>query len=33
MSNVIYNYHKLCQDVKNLDKKIKFAGIINDEED
>lgn len=30
MSNVIYNYHKLCKDVKNLDKKIKFAGIVNE---
>jgi len=30
LSDVIYNYHKLCQDVKNLDKKIKFVGIINE---
>ncbi|MCH7967331.1 MAG: hypothetical protein IIB02_07980 [Thaumarchaeota archaeon] len=30
MSNVIYNYHILCQDVKNLDKKIRFAGVINE---
>lgn len=30
LSNVIYDYHKLCKDVKNLDKKIKFAGIINE---
>ena len=30
MSNVIYDYHKLCKDVKNLDKKIRFAGVINE---
>jgi len=30
MSEIIYNYHKLCQDVKNLDKKIRFVGIINE---
>ena len=30
MSSIIYNYHILCQDVKNLDKKIRFAGIINE---
>jgi len=30
MSEIIYNYHKLSQDVKNLDKKIKFVGIINE---
>ena len=30
MSSVIYNYHKLCKDVKNLDKKIRFTGIINE---
>ena len=30
LSNVIYNYHNLCKDVKNLDKKIRFAGVINE---
>lgn len=30
MSSIIYNYHILCQDVKNLDKKIRFAGVINE---
>ena len=30
MSSVIYNYHILCQDVKNLDEKIRFAGVINE---
>lgn len=30
LSDVIYNYHNLCQDVKNLDKKIRFAGIVNE---
>ena len=30
MSSVIYNYHKLCKDVKNLDKKVRFSGIINE---
>lgn len=30
MSSVIYNYHKLCKDVKNLDKKIRFTGVINE---
>lgn len=30
MSSVIYDYHKLCKDVKNIDEKIKFAGVINE---
>ena len=30
LSSVIYNYHNLCQDVKNLDEKIRFAGVINE---
>lgn len=30
LSSIIYNYHKLCKDIKNLDKKIKFAGVINE---
>lgn len=30
LSSIIYNYHNLCQDVKNLDKKIRFAGVINE---
>lgn len=30
LSNIIYNYHRLCQDVKNLDKRIKFVGVINE---
>lgn len=30
LSSVIYDYHKLCKDVKNIDEKIKFAGVINE---
>lgn len=25
----IYDYFKLCNDVKNLDEKIRFSGVIN----
>lgn len=30
MSSVIYDYHTLCKDIRKLDKKIRFAGIINE---
>jgi len=30
LSSIIYNYHTLCINIKNLDKKIKFAGVINE---
>ena len=29
MDNKIFDYHKICEDVKNLDEKIKFVSIIN----
>lgn len=30
MSDVIYDYFKLCEDVMILDQNIRFAGIINE---
>lgn len=30
LSNIIYNYHQLCNEVKNLDNKIRFVGVINE---
>lgn len=26
----IKNYHKICEDIKDLDPKIRFAGVINE---
>jgi len=30
MSDKIYDYFRLCEDIKKIDEKIMFAGIIND---
>lgn len=30
MSDTIYDYFKICEDIKKIDEKILFAGIIND---
>jgi len=30
MKSVIYNYNEICDKVKNLDLKIRFAGVINE---
>jgi len=30
MKSVIYNYNEICDKVKNLDSKIRFAGVINE---
>ncbi len=30
MSNKIYDYNKICEEVKELDSKIRFAGVINE---
>jgi len=29
MDNKIFEHHKICDDVKNLDKKIQFVSVIN----
>ena len=29
MDNKIFDYHKICEDIKNLDEKIKFVSVIN----
>lgn len=29
MENKIFDYHKICEDIKNLDEKIQFVSIIN----
>jgi len=28
--NQIHDYNKLCDKIKNLDSKIRFAGVINE---
>lgn len=30
MSSKIYDYSKICDSIKSLDPKIRFAGVIND---
>lgn len=30
MDNKIYNYHQICEDIKNLDKKMQFVSVINE---
>ena len=30
MKSVIYNYNEICDKVKNLDSKMRFAGVINE---
>ena len=30
MESTIYNYTEICDKVKNLDSKIRFAGVINE---
>lgn len=30
MTDRIHDYFKICEDIKKIDKKIRFAGIIND---
>jgi len=30
MKSIIYNYNEICEKVKNLDSKIRFAGVINE---
>lgn len=29
MENKIFDYHKICEDIKNIDEKIQFVSIIN----
>jgi len=29
MDNKIFDYHKICEDIKNLDGKIQFVSVIN----
>lgn len=29
MKNKIFDYHKICDEVKNLDEKIQFVSVIN----
>jgi len=30
MSNQVFNYHEICESIKKLDSKIRFAGVINE---
>lgn len=30
MSQKIYDYNQICEKIKNLDSKIRFAGVINE---
>lgn len=30
MSNKIYDYNRICEEVKELDSKVRFAGVINE---
>lgn len=30
MASKIFDYNKICNTIKSLDKKIRFAGVIND---
>ena len=30
MSDIILDYNKICNDIKNLDPKIRFAAVINE---
>ena len=30
MENRIFDYHKICEQVKKMDSKIRFAGVINE---
>ena len=29
-ANIIQDYHKICDNIKELDSKIRFAGVINE---